>query len=322
LLFSFPAFTALYLIAAYYAGLYDRYYRASNLVRSTFFATLFLLAIYALLPEQIRFSRGIIVFGALFAFILISLMRMILVKSGILFEPVDRISKPYILIAGTEKEFGEVNAFLADKNMSDKVLGRIAVSDDGKQYLSTFDELKTASGLLNAQEIIFHTGTLSYKKIIEQVKELKGSVKLRFFAGSSIVGSDEKTSRGKILSAETEYRLARPASLRLKRLLDVIIAFIGLISFPIQIFLVKQPINFFRNCFQILGGKKTWVGYELYSSQLQKLRKGVLGTTGNKKEKAQLGTESLHQVDYWYAHNYEAFQDLKIIFGNYRYLGS
>ncbi|HEY0356442.1 MAG TPA: glycosyltransferase, partial [Flavisolibacter sp.] len=59
LVFSFPIFTALYLGVAYYAGLYDRYYRSSNLFRSTLIATLVLLALYALLPESLRFSRGI-----------------------------------------------------------------------------------------------------------------------------------------------------------------------------------------------------------------------------------------------------------------------
>lgn len=72
---AFPAFTIFYLISAYYAGLYDRWYKRSELVRSTLIATLVLLAAYALLPEHYRFSRAIILFGALLAFALISLLR-------------------------------------------------------------------------------------------------------------------------------------------------------------------------------------------------------------------------------------------------------
>ena len=51
ILISFPAFTLIYLTAAYYAGLYDRIYRAKNLVRSTAIAMLSLLAIVSFVNE-------------------------------------------------------------------------------------------------------------------------------------------------------------------------------------------------------------------------------------------------------------------------------
>jgi hypothetical protein len=65
---AFPAYTVFYLITAYYAGLYDRWYKRLELVQSTFVATTILLAGYALLPERFRFSRGILLFGSLACF--------------------------------------------------------------------------------------------------------------------------------------------------------------------------------------------------------------------------------------------------------------
>jgi GT2 family glycosyltransferase len=75
---AFPVFTFIYLLVAYYAGLYDRRYRQAELIRSTLVSTLTVLAGYSLLPEKFRFSRAIVVLGALLAFVLISVLRWLL----------------------------------------------------------------------------------------------------------------------------------------------------------------------------------------------------------------------------------------------------
>ena len=81
---SFPAFTLVFLLTSYYAGLYDRWYRRTELIRSTTISIMVLLASYALLPENLRFSRAIILFGAFLALILITLLRWILVRVHVL----------------------------------------------------------------------------------------------------------------------------------------------------------------------------------------------------------------------------------------------
>lgn len=322
LLFSFPVFTLVYLGVAYYAGLYDRYYRTTHLIRATFIATLTLLAIYALLPENLRFSRGIVVFGAGLAFVLISIIRTVLIRIRFLYEPVDVISKPYILVAASKDEYEEVNGFLQEKGLGDKVIGRIGSNGNGQHRVSSLEGVKSAARSLNAQELIFYAGQLSYNTIIEQVRELGGVLKLRFYAGNSIVGSDDKTTKGLILSAEAECRLARPGNRRIKRLIDVVVALAGLITFPLQLFLVRRPGRFFQYCFQVIGGRKTWIGYRLHQKNLPRLRPGVLPPDGAARGKAQeLTPESLRLIDYWYAHDYEPWQDLRLVVKNYRYLG-
>jgi hypothetical protein len=321
LLFSFPAFTILYLTAAYYAGLYDRYFRAPNLIRSTFLATLVLLALYALLPEGLRFSRGIVVFGALLAFVLMSGLRMLLIKGRFLYEPIDKIQKPSLLIAGSEAEYEEVKNFLHERNISDKIIGRIDSGREGNP-VSTLEGIVKAAADLGAQEIVFYTGTLSYKAIIEQVEKIRGKIKARFFRGNSIVGSDDQSSRGQVLTAESEFRLARPGSRRIKRLIDVLLSLTCLLTFPLHFLFMKRPGHFISNCLAVLFKKRTWVGYGMSGKALPSLRPGVLGPNGVHHQNGHLPAESLHLIDYWYAHDYEPLQDIKTMMKNYRYLGS
>ena len=323
ILISFPTFTILYLIVAYYAGLYDRYYRKRNLLRSTFISTLVLLSLYALLPETVRFSRGIVVFGAIMAFILITFLRSILIKARVIYEPIDSNSKPHIIIASSKKEYEEIQRFLEQKGFGEKIIGRIAINGDEEGYVPSLDQLNQTADSLNAQEIIFCAGELSYKKIISRVQQNHRKFRIRFFTGNSIIGSDDKATQGAIIHDEVQYNLAQPDNRRIKRLIDVSFAVLAMLTFPIHFLFVKNPFHFFVNCIAVIRGKKTWVGYIFPSANLPVLPKGVLGVNGQSKLSRQsLPADTLHMVDYWYACDYEPFQDIKNIAKNYKYLGS
>jgi O-antigen biosynthesis protein len=321
ILFSFPAFTLIYLAVAYYAGLYDKFYRSRNLVRSTAIATVTLLAIYALLPERFRFSRGVVVFGALLAFVLIALLRILLVRTGILSQPPEKISRPYILIAGTVDEFQKVQELLQQKKLGDKVAGRISINGNGENFISKLDEVNKAVRSLNAKEIIFCAGQLSYKEIIEQIQRLK-KIRIRFFSGHSIVGSDDSSAKGETLSYEEEFRLARAVNRRLKRLIDVFFSLISILIFPVNFLVVRNPLLFFKNCFLTIMANTTWVGYNFPSKELPAIRTPILTPNGIPLKKQQtIPAENLKTIDYWYARDYEPFNDIGIILKNYRYLG-
>ena len=318
---SFPVFTLIYLFAAYYAGLYDRYYRRRNLVRSTAIATLSLLTIYSLLPEQLRFSRGIVVFGAVIAFVLIAFVRWLLTRSEVLREPPESISRPYILVAGSKQEFEEVKTLLSQRGLADKVIGRIAVNGNGGPYVSRLDALGDTVSSTDAREIIFCAGQLSYKEMIEKIQQLKNT-RVSLYSGSSIIGSEESTRKGTTFSLEEEFKLARSNNRRLKRLIDVLFSVFSILLFPLHLLLVKKPLSFFRNGLLCLAAQRTWVGYIFHSRELPVLRKGVLAPNGIPLNREQnLPPENLEMLDYWYAKDYDPLRDAAIIIKNYRYLG-
>ncbi|MGZ8537245.1 MAG: hypothetical protein ACXWV9_03230, partial [Flavisolibacter sp.] len=323
LLFSLPLYTGFYLIVAYYAGLYDKYYRTTNLVRSSLIATLMLLAMYALLPERFRFSRGIVVFGSLVAFFMISIVRLLMIRARMVYEPADQISTPYILIAASKDEFENTRKFLAEKKLDDKIIGRIGLNGVGEEQVSVLKQIREAATTLNAREIIFHHGTISYAQIIEQVEQVQGRLKMRFFGGNSIIGSDDKSGRGEIISEGVEYKLARQSERRTKRLIDMGFAIFFLLIFPLHFLFVKHPGKLIMNCFDVISGKKTWIGYLLPEKHLPPLRGSILGPGGHiKTTKQGLPLQTLHLADHWYAHDYEPLHDIKSIIKNYRSLGS
>jgi len=321
---AFPAFTIFYLISAYYAGLYDRWYKRSELVRSTLVATLVLLAAYALLPEHYRFSRAIILFGALLAFALISLLRWLLIKTEVLNSDKQKEDRYTTVIAGTTDEYRQTMELLQAAGLQQRVLGRVDPAGTDASSLGSVNKLAQLVSTVPFREIIFCEGKLSFADIIKSIQLLPPGVVAKIHAkGShSIIGSCYSNTTGEIVSKENGFKLDDPYNRRLKRLIDAAFSLLALITFPVHLFLVKKPGSFFVNCLKVLFAQKTWVGYSTPDKNLPPLKQSVLASNGIPATTAQeLPKESLQMMDYWYARDYEPATDLKIIRKMYRKLG-
>jgi O-antigen biosynthesis protein len=321
---AFPAYTIFYLIAAYYAGLYDKWFRRSELVRSSVIATVVLLAGYALLPEQYRFSRAIVLFGAMLAFILIGVFRWILIRTQVLSNYSEKEEELNTVIAGSSEDYNQALQLLKDAGLNQRVLGRAAIDKNDANALGHYGDLKQLASVVPFREIIFCSGQLTYASIIDSIKQLpKGiTAKIHATGSGSIVGSDSKDSSGEAVSKENGYKLSHPYNRRLKRLIDVVVAFFGVTTFPVQLLIVKKPVAFLKNCIQVLFAQKTWIGYTAVAKQLPPLHPPVLACNGVPAGDIQkLSAESLYMVDYWYARDYEPVKDIKMLWRLYRRLG-
>ena len=321
---AIPAFTVLYLITAYYAGLYDRWYKRSELIRSTFIATIVLLAVYSLLPEQYRFSRAVILFGAILSFILTGFLRRLLIATKVLTSSKQQEEHANTLIIGSAKEYEEAVQVMNDAGMQEKVFGRVAVSENDSSAIGYWSKLDMLSDAVAFREAIFCEGTLSFKNIIDSIQQCGNDInRKRHAAGSgSIVGSDSKDSSGEAVSKENGFRLADPYNRRLKRLQDILVSLFALVSFPVHLIGVKKPFQFFANCFSVLFAQKTWIGYATEEKNLPPLRKAVMTCNGIPATiRQELQKQSLQMLDYWYARDYDPSQDIKIIWRMYKRLG-
>lgn len=321
---AFPSFTVFYLITAYYAGLYDRWYNRSELLRSTIIATLVLLAGYALLPEHYRFSRAIILVGALLAFIFISLLRWVLVRTKVLGSRKEKEEHFNTLVAGTTEEYEQVVSLLKQAGLQQKVLGRIAVKQDEIKAVGKLGEVSSLTSMIPFREIIFCRGALTYREILEAIKKVPAGITIKIHAAGSgsIVGSQSGNVSGESVSKENGFNLSNPYNRRLKRLVDITIALTGLLVFPLQLFIQRKPVSFFGNCFSVLAASKTWIGYALPEKNLPPLRRGVIAANGIPLSAGQqLSDESLQLMDYWYARDYDPLNEMKLIGKVYRKLG-
>lgn len=323
LLIAFPAFTLIFLTAAYYSGLYDKGYKQSQLIRSTFIAALVLLSVYALLPETVRFSRGILIFGILLAFILMNAMRLLFIKWRYLETRNEEEERRQTIVVAGEKDFIVISELMEKAGMPERLLGRVDNHQPGSS--SVLGNINQLPGLIKkypVKEIIFCENGLSYKEIINLVTGLPKGLRNKFHTSgsNSIVGSDSKNVSGDYVADAKKYNIAKPVNRRNKRLLDIIFAVLFVIGLPILVFVQKPPGAFYRNVLAVLSGQKTWVGYATTSNELPAIRKSVISSTSLPASLNELPTESLRVSDEWYAASYSVFTDLKKIRRGFKYL--
>ena len=255
LIIAFPVFTVIFLIASYYSGLYDKGYKQSQLNRSTAMAALVLLSGYGLLPEDLRFSRGILVFGIVMGFITMSLLRWLLIQAGLLSRMDDDDGHRQTIVVADENDFTTVTTLMQKAGMPEKVLGRVDDSlKSSSKALGSIHQLNHLIKMYPVKEIIFCEDILTFKEIIATVQQLPEEVLYKFHASgsSSIIGSNDKDISGEYLSASDKYTIANPINKRNKNLLDVMVAIIFLLSSPLHLVLQKKPLRFFKNVFAVL----------------------------------------------------------------------
>ncbi len=320
---AFPVFTAVFLIVSYYSGLYDKGYRQSQLVRSTVIAGLFILSGYGLLPETLRFSRGILLFGIMLAFIVMNLLRQLFIQLRLL-DTEEEEEKRQTIIVSNEKDFITINKLMINVGMQERVLGRVGPveKEETTHLLGSIEQLPGLIQKYRIREVIFCENGLRLKEIIALINKLPAATRNKFHASGSrsIVGSDSKNVSGDYVAVATKYHIAKPINQRSKRLLDIVLAVFFILGFPFHLLLQKKPAGFFKNVIRVLSGKKSWVGYASINNKLPKIRPGVLGSTTLPSQLNELPEESLVKSDEWYASEYSVMVDLQKIRNGYKYL--
>ncbi len=323
LLIAFPAFTILFLLVSYYTSLYDKLYKQSQLNRSTFIAALVLLSCYALLPESVRFSRGILVFGIVMAFVVMSLLRRLFLKFNLVNIADEDEEHRQTIIVANEQDFLNITTLMQHAGMPERVFGRVNNSvTETSNALGNVQQLGQLIKTYPLKEIIFCEDGLSFKEIITAVEQLSGKVRIKFHASgsSSIVGSDSKDVSGNYVSINYKYTINNLANKRNKNLVDMVAALLFLFSFPLHLILQKKPVQFFKNLRDVLLQKKTWVGYAKMPSTLPAIKPGIITSTTLPLGLNQLPQQSLQLSDEWYATSYSVTTDIKKIWRGYKYL--
>ena len=315
-------FPVLFILSATFTGLYDKKYKTSKTLLSLAFATISMLAVYSLLPETVRFSRGVIIWGGVLGGALIFFLRQIFLSiQGPLFITEENEEGQTIVI-GIEKEYAEIVQQLERVASDRQLLGRVSPHDYDSNALCAVKDIGSLEKNFRIRRIIFCNGSLSLKEIIALVQLFsKRNTHFLFHASgsSSMVGSQTLMPGAAIVTPFIDFRITHSYQQRMKRVVDVVLGLFFMLTVPFHFLLYPGTGSFVKNIFRVLAGSQTWVGYATDSPSLPVIKKGIISVAGN----TQAFTENvLAKSDKLYAKNYDWWQDIVVVFKNYRRLGN
>jgi len=309
----FTTYIISWLISVFLNGGYDKPLRKINIVRGMFIGMLITLAVYGLLPETIRFSRGITFFGATFSALVIWITRAALQLIGVNAVKGEDTKGNNIITVGNGAQAIEVAGLLKNAGVEKDIIGNVNTDSAIQTHdLGNVQQVAEIAKTYQAGEIIFMYNALSFSEIIQHIQQLGHQYNFKIYCQGtdSIIGSNSKNSAGDLYAADWHFKISSAAGKRSKRTFDVISAMLIILLYPILIWFWK-PKQLLRNALQVLIANKTWVGYCINADtiKLPLIKNGVI-PLNNASKNSIINTQILNMQ---YARNYQSALDRKIL---------
>jgi hypothetical protein len=256
------AYVLIWILGMWISGTYFKSAQPKNIVRSMLITTLIIGFGYGLLPEELRFSRALLVLGALVGTASLLLYRALiaLVTGQRLFS--SEQLQPRILYYGTKKNQSALEKILNESGVRPSFLWHQEPLEN-----QGFEQLEALVKLHRINELVVDCDSISYDELIAITEKLgtQTSVKSLLPKSEFIIGSNSSLSQG--LTYKKALRITDENYLRQRRVYEITTTLLVLLTLPLS-FLLAQLLGrgkgwrlWISNAGALLTGKKTLIGY-------------------------------------------------------------
>lgn len=317
--YAFPSYIAMWITGVFLNNGYLKPTKAKNIIYGIAYSTLFILALYGLLPESMRFSRAIILLGALWAFVSLPAYRLMLQKlvKFPLFASADKGKR--VLLVGSKSEVSRVQSIIHSTGVQPSFTKTLNNIEE-----ATIKAIKEVVQVFNIDEVIFCAQDLSSQTIIDNMallKDEKVEIKIAPPESLFVIGSNSIHTQGEVYSVEVN-QISKAHNKRNKRLFDFFTSLFILLLFPISILLARS-VKILSAGLEVLIGKKSWVGYGNTHSyeKLPQIKPGVFAPFMLHKN-IQIDDQTKGQLDFLYARDYDVYTDVNIFLKCFTKIGN
>ena len=318
-----PIYILVWLVSIASCKGYRKPIRLSKVNKGILIGTVAILLVYALLPETLRFSRAVVLLGSMWTVIIVNLIRYIIGKlhrNGSAFAGQDRRR---MAVVGAPDEAKRVLDMMRMTESKCEFAGIVTLekqTDAEAPYIGHIEHVADLIPLYHLNEIVFCARDLTSEQIIDWMGKLQSfqvEYKIAPENGMAIIGSNSIFSTEDMYAIPVHSIVQKENRIR-KRLFDVCSALLLLLLLPLDIWFVREKGGFVRNIFQVLAGKKSWVGCQLQNPKY--LRPGVLHPVDAFSNHI-FSEEMIALADNLYTRDYKVKVDLMTMLKGFRWLG-
>lgn len=304
-------FILIWILSFYYQGVYEKKYTLKDLVIAAIWGFFINLMLYALLPEEWRASRMLLVFSFFYVIAYAIISRLFLnkfVKNQWIIGSDQPLNG---LLIGDDSQFEKAKALIQYTRNKIHLFHKNVENTLNFTPEMWVDFIR----INNIHEIILCEKNMQWKEILGFIAQFRGKADFKILtaSGSGIVGSSSKDHPGDIYALELDYHLSQKVFQRQKRLFDVLFACLHLSFIWILIFLYKNKKQYVLNVFKVLTNQCSWVSYNRLKTKelnLPPLKNGILQAF--QMDSQQFLQEIAIQMVHNYAWNYTVWMDLDI----------
>lgn len=315
-----PAYVLLWLLCVFLYGGYRKPVNLLKIVKGLAVGTATLLIFYSLLDETQRYSRALILLGAVWAAVSTLSLRGILHLLRIKGYSLSADKSKAYLIVGDGDETQRVSELFGTLGIAPSFMGKVSLEKtDDSRFVGDVSQIGDLVRFYKINEVVFCAKNLQPQEIITLMTSLQDSnldYKIVPQESQFVIGS------GDIYSAEDAYAiriktLALPRKRTQKRVFDFVSAFVVLLFSPVLWLFQRNKKGFFGKVFSVLVAHRTWVGYgkTIEKQVLPQIKPCLIPVCGIDESQRIADCRHFNNI---YVRNYRVSTDLLILFRNFR----
>lgn len=289
-----PTYIAVLMLSTWLNGGYDKPLKRGRIVKGMAIGALILLVFYSLLDETQRYSRAILLLGALWTTATTIAIRALLTAFGV--EGFQSRRKRTAIVVGSESECRRAERLYNESGQAGKRIVRL--EPDERRHLNELIHIH------RADEVVFCGRDLPTAGIISLMSQkAPRNVDYKIVPSESdfVIGSNSISSPEDLYTEDLNV-ITTPMNRRNKRLFDIASATLLLLFSPVLFWFQKNKKRFYTDLFKVLSGRTTWVGEKGIFSPAD------IATNGN--------TVDRKQIELRYSRNYHLSTDIIILCKN------